>query len=45
MMQILERVPDRFEVCYEAMRGYGHYQDLPYPVPRVSSSDILCTCE
>ena len=28
MMRILERLPDRFEVCYEASCGYGHYHDL-----------------
>jgi predicted NBD/HSP70 family sugar kinase len=28
MMQILEGLPDRFEVCYEASCGYGHYHDL-----------------
>lgn len=28
MMQILEKLPDRFEVCYEASCGYGHYHDL-----------------
>jgi hypothetical protein len=25
MMRILEALPDRFEVCYEASCGYGHY--------------------
>jgi hypothetical protein len=28
MMRILEGLPDRFEVCYEASCGYGHYHDL-----------------
>src|SRR5438552_7222812 len=32
MMQILERLPDRFEVCYEASCGYGHFHDLLQPV-------------
>jgi transposase len=32
MMQILERLPDRFEVCYEASCGYGHYHDLLLPL-------------
>ena len=32
MMDILERFPDRFEVCYEASCGYGHYHDLLKPV-------------
>src|SRR5262249_24527428 len=32
MMRILEGLPDRFEVCYEASCGYGHYHDLLSPV-------------
>jgi transposase len=32
MMQILERLSDRFEVCYEARGGYGHYHDLLRPI-------------
>ena len=32
MMRILERLPDRFEVCYEASCGYGHFHDLLCPV-------------
>jgi transposase len=32
MMQFLARLPDRFEVCYEASCGYGHYHDLLQPV-------------
>jgi transposase len=32
MMRILEGLPDRFEVCYEASRGYAHYHDLLPPV-------------
>jgi len=28
MMRILEGLPDRFEVCYEASCGYGHFHDL-----------------
>jgi hypothetical protein len=32
MMRILEPLPDRFEVCYEASCGYGHYHDLLCPV-------------
>lgn len=32
MMRILEGLPDRFEVCYEASCGYGHYQDLLRPL-------------
>lgn len=31
-MQILAGLPDRFEVCYEASCGYGHYHDLLRPV-------------
>ena len=32
MMRILERLTDRFEVCYEASCGYGHFHDLLCPV-------------
>ena len=32
MMRILERLTDRFEVCYEASCGYGHFHDLLRPV-------------
>jgi transposase len=32
MMRILEALPNRFEVCYEASCGYGHYHDLLRPV-------------
>lgn len=32
MMQTLEMLPDRFEVCYEASCGYGHYHDLLRPL-------------
>src|SRR5215468_17730 len=32
MMRILESLPDRFEVCYEASCGYGHYHDLLCPI-------------
>ena len=32
MMRILEALPDRFEVCYEASCGYGHYHDLLRPL-------------
>ena len=32
MMHVLEGLPDRFEVCYEASCGYGHYHDLLRPV-------------
>ena len=31
MMKILECLPDRFEVCYEASCGYGHYHDVLRP--------------
>ncbi len=31
-LRILERLPDRFEVCYEASCGYGHYHDLLRPI-------------
>ena len=32
MMRILEALPDRFEVCYEASCGYGHYHDTLGPI-------------
>ena len=32
MIRILEGLPDRFEVCYEASCGYGHYHDLLRPL-------------
>ncbi len=32
MLRILEGLPDRFEVCYEASCGYGHYHDLLRPL-------------
>jgi len=32
MMRILEGLPERFEVCYEASCGYGHYHDLLRPL-------------
>jgi transposase len=32
MLQILKGLPDRFEVCYEASCGYGHYYDLLRPI-------------
>jgi transposase len=32
MMGILGGLPDRFEVCYEASCGYGHYHDLLRPL-------------
>jgi transposase len=32
MLCILEGLPDRFEVCYEASCGYGHYHDLLRPL-------------
>ena len=32
MMRMLEALPDRFEVCYEASCGYGHYHDLLSPI-------------
>jgi hypothetical protein len=35
MMQILESLPDRFEVCYEASCGDGHYHDLLRPLAAV----------
>lgn len=32
MLQMLKGLPDRFEVCYEASCGYGHYHDLLQPL-------------
>jgi hypothetical protein len=32
MMRLLEALPHRFEVCYEASCGYGHYHDLLSPI-------------
>ena len=32
MLRILKGLPDRFEVCYEASCGYGHYHDLLQPL-------------
>lgn len=34
LMDLLEGLPDQFEVCYEASGGYGHYHDLLKPVAR-----------
>jgi transposase len=32
MVRILQGLPDRFEVCYEASCGYGHFHDLLKPL-------------
>lgn len=32
MLSFLERLPDRFEVCYEASCGYGFYHDALHPL-------------
>jgi transposase len=32
MLGVLKGLPDRFEVCYEASCGYGHYHDLLKPL-------------
>jgi hypothetical protein len=32
VLRILKALPDRFEVCYEASSGYGHYHDLLQPL-------------
>jgi transposase len=32
MVRVLENLPDRFEVCYEASCGYGHYHDRLRPL-------------
>src|SRR6478672_6577628 len=31
LLRFLKGLPDRFEVCYEASCGYGHYHDLLRP--------------
>src|ERR1700756_4705667 len=32
MLRLLKGLPDRFEVCYEASCGYGHYHDVLQPL-------------
>jgi transposase len=32
MLRVLKGLPDRFEVCYEASCGYGHFYDLLRPL-------------
>src|SRR6516165_9307822 len=32
VLRLLKGLPDRFEVCYEASCGYGHYHDLLQPL-------------
>lgn len=32
MMKVLEELPDRFAVCFEASCGYGHYYELLTPI-------------
>ena len=32
VLRILKGLPDRFEVCYEASCGYGHYHDTLGPI-------------
>jgi transposase len=32
MLRVLAGLPDRFEVCYEASCGYGHFHDLRRPL-------------
>src|SRR4051812_17433763 len=32
MVRVLNSLPDRFQVCYEASCGYGHYHDLLRPI-------------
>src|SRR5215468_8948630 len=32
MLRVLKGLPGRFEVCYEASCGYGHYHDLLRPL-------------
>ena len=38
MVRVLKGLPDRFEVCYEAGRGYGHYHNLLRPLAARGSS-------
>ena len=45
MMRILEGLPDRFDVCFEASCGYGHYDDLLRPWPRGCSWSIPASCD
>ena len=35
MLNVLEKLPDRFAVCYEASCGYGHYHELLTPIATV----------
>jgi transposase len=32
MMNVLEKLPDHFAVCFEASCGYGHYHELLTPI-------------
>ena len=32
LVRVLTGLPDRFEVCYEASCGYGHFHDLLRPL-------------
>jgi len=32
VLRVLKALPDRFEVCYEASCGYGHFHDLLQPL-------------
>jgi transposase len=32
MVRVLKDLPDRFEACYEASCGCGHYHDVPRPL-------------
>jgi transposase len=32
VLRVLQALPDRFEVCYEASCGYGHFHDLLQPL-------------
>jgi hypothetical protein len=34
MLRLLRGFPDRFEVCYEASCGYGHFHDPAAPAGR-----------
>ena len=44
MMRILEVLPDRFDVRFEARCGYGHYHDLLSPIAAGSPWRIRGDC-
>jgi hypothetical protein len=40
LLNLLERLPERFEVCYEASCVYGFYHDLLKPLAWVGNRAI-----